>query len=279
MIKSDTRPILSEKDIDLFLSFVKRGRGVDISSYRKSFLSRRLTVRFNARGVRNLAEYIGLLKKDPDEWNCFLDALSINVSEFFRDADVFTHFRDYCLPELIRRKKGEGEKNIRLWSCGCSCGEEAYSLAIVLKEFLESRCLEFTAKIFATDIDSDALHKAKAGIYSITALESVDKKILEDYFTPLSSEVYAVKDELKKWIIFRRQNIFTDEFFKNIDVIFFRNVRIYFDRGRADTILAKIQYSLRKGGYLVIGKAEDLSFAGKTIFEPVDTRYKIYRKI
>lgn len=268
-----------EKELDLFLSYIAKHRGLDLSCYRKNFLLRRLKVRFMATKVYNLPEYMRIIKKDPQEWNNFLNNLGINVSEFFRDPEVFLYFRDECLPKLIEEKGKKGIKTITCWSCGCAYGEEPYSLAIIFKEFLKERMEEFYIRIWATDIDEDALSKAIKGEYVKSALNKVDEKTLKKYFLPLSPDVYRLKDEIKRLVIFKKQNVFIDETLKSMDAIFLRNVRIYFNQVEAEKILIDMTDSLKKDGYLVLGKAETMPLTLEKFFEPLSIANKIFRRI
>lgn len=268
-----------EKELDLFLAYIEKYRGLDLSFYRKNFLLRRLKVRFMATKVYNLPEYMRIIKQDPQEWNNFLNNLSINVSEFFRDPEVFLCFKDECLPKLIEEKDKKGIKTIACWSCGCSYGEEPYSLAIIFKEFLKEKAEKFYIRIWATDIDEDALRKAIKGEYVKSALNKVDEETLKKYFLPLSPDVYRLRDEIRRLVIFKKQNVFIDETLKSMDAIFLRNVRIYFNQVQAEKILIDMTDSLKKDGYLVLGKAETLPVTLKKFFEPVSIANKIFRRI
>lgn len=270
--------VLEEKELSLFLAYIEKYRGLDLTFYRKNFLLRRLKARFMATGVSGFVEYLRIIKKDPEEWNNFLDNLSINVSEFFRDPEVFLYFKDFCLPELIKNKDENGKRSISCWSCGCADGEEPYSLAIVFKESLKERMKEFYVKIWATDIDEDALRKAQKAEYPSSALNQLNEKILKNYFFPVSYNIYRVKDEITSLVIFKKQNVFVDEPLKFMDVIFLRNVRIYFNQTQAEKVLMDMADSLKMDGYLVLGKAEIMPLTLKKIFEPVSLTNKIFKR-
>lgn len=268
-----------ERELDLFLIYAKKYRGLDLNSYRKSFLLRRFKARFRAKGANNFPEYLRVIKREPQEWNNLLNNLSINVSEFFRDPEVFIYFKEYCIPELIKKQKEKGMGIISCWSCGCSYGEEPYSLAIIFKEFLREKGEKIFIKIWGTDVDEDALRKAKEAQYAKPALNKVDKKILEDYFIPLPDDTYTVKDEIKKLVVFKKQNLLMDKPLNFMDAIFLRNVRIYFRQPQAEKVLMDIVGSLKKDGYLVLGKAETMPVALKQSFEPVSPANRIFKKI
>lgn len=268
-----------ERELDLFLIYAKKYRGLDFNSYRKSFLLRRFKARFRAKGANNFLEYLRVIKREPQEWNNLLDNLSINVSEFFRDPEVFIYFKEYCIPELIKKQKEKGMGIISCWSCGCSYGEEPYSLAIIFKEFLREKGEKIFIKIWGTDVDEDALRKAEEAQYAKPGLNKVGKKILEDYFIPLPDDTYTVKDEIKKLVVFKKQNLLMDKPLNFMDAIFLRNVRIYFSQPQAEKVLMDIVGSLKKDGYLVLGKAETMPVTLKEFFEPVSPANKIFKKI
>jgi len=281
MVEVEKKDFFSSHEIDLFFNFVRKHRGIDLTSYRKSFLTRRLKLRLSHLGLDNLLGYIQILKKQPQEWDNFFDNLSINVSELFRDPEVFATFRDICIPSLIERKREQREKTIRCWSSGCSCGEEPYSLAIIFLEKLKNINIndKFVLKIYGTDIDEQALKKAREGIYSERSLRNVDPLILNKYFTPLGKGLYQVKDTLKEVVTFRKHNLLFDPPLKFIDVVFFRNVRIYFSVEESERILLEVYKSLKEGGYLVIGKVESVGFSLRNYFKPVSLPDKIFVKI
>jgi len=268
--------LLSDSDLDLFTTYIKKYKAIDLTLYRKSFLSRRVRSRFYATKVNSVQDYILELKRDPQEWSHFLNALSINVSEFFRDPEVFEYLKENCLPELIDKKSEMDEKVIRCWSCGCSYGEEAYSLAILFKERLKRNNDEFLVKIKATDVEEHALEKAKIGEYAKASLAKVEKEILGKYFLSVSPDTFKVRDEIKKMVTFQKHNILTDSFFTNLDLIFFRNVKIYLSESESKLILLNLAKSLNRDGYLVLGKVETVESSLRNIFRPIETTNKIY---
>ncbi|OQX86432.1 MAG: hypothetical protein B6D55_06095 [Candidatus Omnitrophica bacterium 4484_70.2] len=266
------------EDIDLLTKFLLRERGLDLSLYSKKFLKRRIYIRLMELKVATIQEYINFLKKNSEEFSKFLEILSVNVSEFFRDPEVFDFFYKNCVPQIIKEKEEKNLSFVRCWSCGCSCGEETYSLAILFKEFLKNNNID--VKIWGTDIDEKALKIAKEGKYKKNSLRKVSSSYLKRYFTYLEDEDrYEVIDEIKKMVIFKKHNFLVDRPLGKMDVIFFRNVKIYFDKKKADKVLVNICKCLKNKGYLVLGKVETLSDSLKERFEVVDIRCRIFRKI
>ncbi len=271
--------ILPYHDIDMFINYIKKCKGIDLSSYRRSFLSRRLNVRLKSVGILSLKEYISFLKDNPEEFYKLLDNLSINVSEFFRDPEVFSQIYKECLPQLIKEKQIKKEKIIKCWSCGCSYGEEPYSLAILFNEYFRENKTSLSVIIWATDIDNEALEIAKKGEYSKQSLRNIDYKLIDRYFDVFSSERYRIKDEVKKMVTFKRHDFLTDPPLKNMDIIFFRNVRIYFSGPKSKEALSVIGDSLKEGGFLILGKVESIPDFLRDVFEPISLKNKIFRKV
>lgn len=261
-------------DIDFFVDFVKDTRGVNLSFYRDSFLGRRLKSAMSEHDMERVREFADFLKSDKQAWDRFFGSLSINTSEFFRDPKVFKDFEDKCLPELFSRKE-----SVRCWSNGCSRGEEPYSLAILLAEYLDKRNKEISYDIFGTDVNRDFLRQAEQGIYRENSLRNMDKLLIRKYFQAVNETSCRVIDALKTKVSFRQHNVFVNEPFKCMDVVFLRNIMIYFSTAASRAVLLSVHRSLRKGGYLVIGKAEDLGRFFSGVFKPVSIYNKIFQKI
>ena len=265
------------KELDEFIDFAKGKKGLDLSLYRPTFIKRRLTVRMGYCKVEAISDYINVLKDDIAEWDNFLRALSINVSEFFRDKDVFDFFYSSCFKEIVHSKKLRKQKMINLWSAGCSRGEEPYSLAVMLLESLKGRN-EFVPRVLATDIDAQALEAAKEGVFKEDSLKNVPPFILRKYFTKAGFGRWAVNNSVKRIVLFKKHNLFDKPPFKYMDAVFCRNVRIYFDTMRALQVLMYIHSSLRESGYLVLGRVETMPVSLKKHFVVVESCYKIFQK-
>jgi len=227
------------------------------------------------------------LGRNPAEWDKFFKNFCINVSEFFRDPDVFKSCQQRCFLDIINNARKEARTTIDIWSCGCSCGEESYSLAITFLEFFKKHDInDMSINITATDIDVDALMSARHGIYFASALENVPEPILKEYFTfvpkeasHLEEDTWQVNDNVRRLVSFKKHNVITDGALRSMDVIFLRNVRIYFDRVKAKHILIDAHLSLRDGGILVLGKIESVGVSLRHLFDAVDAVNRIYKKI
>lgn len=268
---------LNEQDLKVALSFIQRQKGVDLSSYRKSFFLRRLRSRMQATGSENCLSYINFIEKDNDEFNRFLDTLAINVTEFFRDPEVFLAFRKVVIPEIIQRKKSTYQGVIRIWSAGCASGEEAYSLAILVKDVLVEKD-NFIVKIWGTDMDNEALKEAREAEYKLDKLKEVTKEQLKNYFIRLDNGTYRLKEEIKQMVKFTKHSLISDSPLKSMDIIFCRNVMIYLNRQQQEILFKKFNQSINSKGYLVIGKVEVIWSDLKGLFIPVVSDQKIYQK-
>ena len=264
-----------ESDLVKVIPYVNKHYGIDLAYYRSSFLNRHLRSRMQDTGCENAAAYISYIKKFPDEFKLFLETLSVNVTHFFRDKEVFDKFQRVVIPEIIKRKEAQGRNCIRIWSVACASGQEAYSLAIM---FMEAMGQDNTAfRIIATDVDQKALRNAQGGVYKERDFNEIDKKLLDKYFTLDYNKEYHINDNVKQFIRFEKNNLITDKPLNNVDVIFCRNVLIYFNRTQQDLIFEKFHKALNNEGYLVVAKVETIWQKDK--FESIDVNSKIYRKI
>ncbi|MFC1592418.1 CheR family methyltransferase [Candidatus Omnitrophota bacterium] len=268
---------MEKEDLEVFIAVIRKSREIDLSSYRKNFLLRRLNYRMKLLNSGSIADYLRLLKHDDKEFNKFLETLAINVSQFFRDPEVFDYFRKYCLPEIIRRKASSATKTIRIWSAGCAQGQEPYSLAIMMKEELVQQ-ESFFIKIWGTDIDKDVLERARAAEYDSNSVKEVGIARLKKYFRQPRGELFSLNDEIREMVRFSRFDLFSEPPFKYVDLIFCRNVMIYFDWKQQDTLFRKFHKALRPGGYLVIGKVETIRGDLRNKFLAVTLNHKIFQK-
>ena len=256
--------------------FIFQQKELDLESYRKNFLIRRLSLRLQATKSESAQEYLKLLREDPREINQFLDHLSINVTEFFRDPDVFEAFRKTALRDILARKQGACRRVLRIWSAGCASGQEAYSLAIVAALELGEKS-DLRVKIWGTDIDEAALEEARKGEYEAQSLQKIDKRLLAKYFIPIDNNSYRISDKIRQMVEFKKCNLADEPPFKLLDAIFCRNVMIYLSRPQKDDLFSRFHYLLNPGGYLVLSKVETLWEKNK--FLTILPKEKIYQKI
>jgi chemotaxis methyl-accepting protein methylase len=168
---------LKDPEFLSLLAYIRQQKGIDLSSYRKSFVLRRLRVRMSNLKIERYADYEGYIRKTPEEFGFLLNTLGVNVTEFFRDIEVFQAMRSLVIPDILKRKAEMNNRVLRVWSAACATGEEPYSLAIMLKEELASRG-DYSLRIIATDMDREALDKAAKAEYKAIELKKLDKKTL-----------------------------------------------------------------------------------------------------
>jgi chemotaxis protein methyltransferase CheR len=273
-----------EENLDFVLAELKKVRGVDLSGYRRAVLHRRLAARMSRVGDRGFAAYIERLRNDPEEYDRLIEAVAVNVSSFFRNPLVFEILAKQIVPEIIDRKERQGSREVRAWSAGCAQGEEAYSIAILLHRALCGENPPWTAMIFATDIDGEALAAARRAVYAREKLASVKLEIVDRYFKK-EGDGYALEPGVRDWVHFSRDDLLSgdhdsprESVFGSFDLVMCRNVLIYLSRHVQETVLHRLTGTLAPGGYLVLGAAESLTPDIEVGQQAVDGRNRIYRK-
>lgn len=256
---------------------VHRRTSLDCDQFKDSYLMRRFASRMRSRGVQRYTEYIALLGSDPSEAGELMRDITINVTQFFRDVPVFKALEEEILPLTIYRKVKEGRPIIKVWSAGCSSGEEPYSVAILLRDLLGEECDHFAVSVVATDIDVECLVSGQKGRYIARQLANVPKQHLERYFVPDGGS-YEVVPEIREMVEFMELNLFSGTAGTNFDIILCRNVTIYFTKEMQEKLYMKFYRALGGGGYLVMGNTENLVGEASRLLTPVRTRERIYQK-
>ncbi len=264
-----------DRQLRAFLAEVRDSSGVDFSRYKMPTIRRRLQRRLVATGTRTLEEYRAYVKGQPTEYDRMITSFLIKVTEFFRDADLFAYLRDTLLPELIAHGRAQG-RELRLWSAGCATGEEAYSLALLVAEALGDELEQWTVRIFATDLDGDAVVFARRGVYPAGALEETPPALRERYFTE-EAGTYTVTKRVRGLLVFGEHDLGQRPPFPRIDLCLCRNVLIYFTTELQERALETFAFALRDGGILVLGKAETANLLPAS-FAPVEGALRVYRR-
>jgi two-component system CheB/CheR fusion protein len=264
------------KDVPLkdLLQELAEQRGFDFRGYKKTTLERRFHKRMFQLNMGSYAEYGEYIRKNSDEANELLNTILINVTEFFRDPPAWEILRNEILPPLLKQVKPGA--SFRAWSAGCASGEEAYSVAIILSEFFGPRIPEFDVKIYATDIDDDALTTARRGEYSAEALRRVRPEWRNKYFH--GKGMLRVNREIRRLVIFGKSNLGQDAPISHVDLLLCRNLLIYFDSELQKQILARLHYALETGGILFLGKSES-QLTNSTQFRRLNARWRIFQRI
>jgi len=267
--------VMEPEFLDL-IRYIQESRGVDFRGYKKSSLRRRVSRRMEEIGSESFAAYHALLEADPREFNELLSTVLINVTSFFRDAEAWQALREQVLPEIIERSDRSGQP-IRVWSVGCASGEEPFSIALCFAELLGPEAFCQRVKVYATDLDEDALRAARHAMYSPRQVEGLPPDLLEKYFERTNNH-YVFQRELRKCVIFGRHNVVHDAPISRISLLSCRNLLIYLETETQNSVLPRLHYALTEGGYLFLGKAET-QMARSRLFEAVDLKHRIFRKL
>lgn len=274
-VGSSRAPTAVENDeegqaLEALLAKITRERGVPCAGYKQTCLRRRLQVRLRATGSAAFAQYSTLLDESPQEWMRLLDALTINVTQFFRDAPVFERLHHDVLGSLPRATSGR----VPVWSAACSSGEEAWTLAMLLAE---SHGLD-GVELLGTDVDATSLRTAASGAYSSAAVRAVPETFRTRWFG--SGDLCEVRTALRSRVRFARHDLLAESTPGSAwSMISCRNVLIYFAKPAQEALFARFADALVLGGVLVLGKVETLSGAARGRFETIDARERIYRRI
>ncbi len=266
-----------DRQYKFLLDKIMRNTNIDFSEYRPQHLKRRLQHRLDSAGCNNYWEYISLLNKDPKEYDRLIEVLTIKESYFFRDTKVFKLLENGIIPEIVSQKQAEGVKKIRAWSCGTATGQEAYSIAILLREALGNRTKDFDIKILGTDIDKDALGKAPWCSYDKRALRKIAPHLLFKYFTRFQDR-YVVSDRVRILVDFKHHDVISGIPKRGMDLVLCRNLLIYFQKELQEKVLHNLHTALNPGGFLILGKTETFPEQVRDYFNVVDLRERIYRK-
>ncbi|WP_027633886.1 CheR family methyltransferase [Clostridium hydrogeniformans] len=254
-------------DFEKFEAWVLKDIGINLSAYKSNQLHRRISSLMTRIGVTTADEYIALLKRDLSERQRFLDFITINVSEFFRNPEMFDE-----LSKLMKSEVLKNNKNLRVWSAACSIGAEPYSLAMILDDYApKSR-----SYLLATDIDNTIINKAKMGEYSNSEVRNVKKDYMNKYFT-LKNDKYFIDNKIKNMVTFKKHDLILDRYENDFDIIVCRNVVIYFNTDIKNEIYKKFSNSLKSGGLLFVGATESIYNYKEYGFEKASTF--IYRKL
>lgn len=254
------------QEYEQFIANIKKKTGIDLSLYKEAQMKRRLTSLYEKRGFHSFHEYFAAISSEKKLLEEFLDRMTINVSEFYRNSKRWEVLEKKLLPKLI-----EKNKNLKIWSAACSTGEEPYTIAMILSKFMPLS----QVNILATDIDENVLSRAKVGVYPERSLNEVPSDIKNKYFTKDGS-FYKVSEEIKKTVSFKKQNLLGDSFGSSYDLIVCRNVLIYFTEEAKDILYKKFSGALKPGGIFFVGSTEQIFNPSTYGFETEDTFF--YRK-
>ncbi|MGQ0776024.1 MAG: CheR family methyltransferase [Pseudonocardiales bacterium] len=274
-VVSARRRVVADPDFEALLVHLKEARGFDFTGYKRSSLMRRVDRRMAQISIADYSEYLDHLQVKSDEFTDLFNTILINVTGFFRDTDAWEILRFEVIPQILETKAPD--QPIRIWSAGCASGEEAYSLAILFAEALGSDELRDLVKIYATDVDEESLVQARQASYSTQEVRGIPEELLGRYFET-SGNRYLFRKDLRRAVIFGRNDLVQDAPISRIDLLVSRNTLMYFNAETQSRILARFHFALRGSGILFLGKAEML-LSHTNIFQPVDLKRRIFRKV
>ncbi|MGJ3245842.1 MAG: CheR family methyltransferase [Elainellaceae cyanobacterium] len=260
---------------EALLDFLRRSRGFDFTGYKRSSLRRRVTKRMQTRGIDDFGDYLDYLEVHPEEFVPLFNTILINVTGFFRDRVAWNYLWHQTLPDLLGEK--QPEEPIRVWSAGCSSGEEAYTLAIILSELLGTEQFRQRVKIYATDVDEEDLMIARHATYSERIVENVPEELRNKYFEQ-NGENCTFRAELRRAVIFGRHDLIQDAPISRLDLLVCRNTMMYFNAETQRRILARFHFALDNNGILFLGKAEML-MSHSNLFTPLNLQHRIFGKV
>ncbi|MGV0107625.1 CheR family methyltransferase [Nostoc sp. DSM 114160] len=267
----------AEKDpkFENLLVYLRQSRGFDFTGYKRSTLIRRVLKRMQSLAIESFEEYQDYLEVYPEEFNHLFNTILINVTAFFRDSSAWEEIAEQILPNLINNKQAADQ--IRIWSAGCASGEEAYTLAMLMAQILGAEEFRQRVKIYATDVDEDALNQARQAVYSVKDVQSIPDELRQKYFELVGNR-YVFRQDLRRSVIFGRHDLLQDAPISRLDLLVSRNTLMYFNSETQGRILARFHFALNDNGYLFLGKAEML-LMHSNLFMPLDLKNRIFTKV
>jgi two-component system CheB/CheR fusion protein len=267
-------PMTDDTHFAALLDHLKRTRGFDFHAYKPGGLERRVQKRLQAVGIESYAEYIDYLEVHADEFRQLFNTILINVTGFFRDPPAWQYISEEVVPRILSRPRKDV---VRVWSCGCASGEEAYTLAILFAEAVGRTEMRDRVKVYATDVDGEALDQARQATYTEAQIADVPKALVDKYFeqTPRG---YVFDKELRRSVIFGRNDLIQDAPISRLDLLVCRNTLMYFNAEAQARILSRFHFALNDEGVLFLGKAE-LLLSHASLFTPLDMKGRIFSKV
>jgi len=265
---------------DMYFKRIKRDIGtklkIQVDQYKDSYILRRVSVRMRLCKCKDFKEYYEFLLANPSEFEKLENTLTVNVTEFWRDRTVYNELKK-LFESIVMDKKN---RSFKIWSAGCSSGEEPYGLAIMLKDLMEKHNQKYLrVTINATDLDKEILEKAKKGVYISKQFKNMDEGTINKYFTKLNDDEYEVKADIKRMVQFKKHDLIKEGPVPGMNMVLCRNVIIYFDKKVQEELFMKFHSALIPNGYLVLGKTEMLHGDSRNAFKPANHRERIYQKL
>src|SRR5262245_22115697 len=263
-----------EERFEALLDYLKGGRGFDFTAYKRSSLMRRIQKRLQAVSVDSYDAYQTYLEAHPEEFGLLFNTILINVTSFFRDPEAWEFLAGQVIPRVLAG--GRPDSAIRVWSSGCASGEEAYTLAIILAEQLGVDAFKRRVKIYASDVDEEALMQARHATYTASQVQDIPAELQARYFERVDDR-YLFQKDIRRSIIFGRHDLVQDAPISRVNLLVCRNTLIYFTRETQAKVLNRFHFALRNGGFLFMGRAELLLTHGE-LFTPLELKWRVFTK-
>jgi two-component system, chemotaxis family, CheB/CheR fusion protein len=264
-----------EKQFENLLYYLQQNRGFDFTGYKRPSLMRRVSKRMQMINIDSFVDYMDYLEVHPEEFSQLFNTILINVTSFFRDPAAWGYLGEEILPRLLQEK--QPDEPIRVWSAGCASGEEAYTVAMALTEAMGVEAFRRRVKVYATDVDEEALNIARQASYTTKDLQAVDANLRTKYFEPLNGR-HIFRADLRRSVIFGRHDLIQDAPISRLDLLVSRNTIMYFNSEMQARILARFHFALNDKGYLFLGRAE-LLLTHSNLFTPLDLKCRIFSKV
>jgi two-component system CheB/CheR fusion protein len=260
--------------IQRILAILRVRTGHDFSHYKKTTILRRIERRMSIHQITDSAAYVQFIQEHPEEIQILFRELLIRVTSFFRDPEAFALLQKKILPDILEKKPDT--YTIRVWVPGCGTGEEAYSIAILLRECMQEANMDFKVQIFGTDIDEESIAQARTGFYPDNISLDVSSQRLKRFFVKEQTG-YRIRNEIREWMVFAIQNVISDAPFTKLDLVSCRNLLIYLDSELQGKLIPMFHYSLRPNGLLFLGSSETVGTFGD-LFATLDRKWKLFRR-
>jgi two-component system, chemotaxis family, CheB/CheR fusion protein len=264
----------SDETFENLLRYLRDSRGFDFTGYKRNSLVRRVRHRMAQSGHQAFDEYLDVLQTNPDEFSALFNTILINVTAFFRDPNAWEFLRTDVIPALLARRGPDDP--IRVWSAGCASGQEAYALAMLLSEAMGADDFRRRVKIYATDLDGEALNEARAASYDARDVESVPRELLDRYFDHVNGR-YLFRADHRRAVIFGRNDLVKDAPISRVDLLVCRNVLMYLNSDTQRKVLSRMHFALAPDGTLFLGHAEML-LSHSDVFTPLSLKNRIFQK-
>jgi two-component system CheB/CheR fusion protein len=269
-------PGLEHAGVERILEYLRQTHGFDFTEYKRSSLIRRVLKRMQEVEIAEFGAYFDFLQVHPDEFASLFNTILINVTSFFRDAEVWDALKNTVVPELGAGRRADTP--IRVWSAGSASGQEAYSAAMLLAEAVGPEAFRKRVKIYATDVDEEALAESRRAVYHARQVADLPPDLLDKYFDRNGSELYSFNRDLRRSVIFGRHDLIQDAPISRVDLLLCRNTLMYFNSEAQARIMARFHFSANPGGYLVLGRTEML-FGHAAMFQAVDLKQRIFKTV